>query len=45
MNKDSLEKMGRMRFLGMHPAFKACIESGKTDSFTNDELVHHLIQS
>src|SRR4051794_21378790 len=45
MNKESLEKMSRMRLLGMHQAFKACIESEKTETFTNDEMVHHLVQS
>ena len=37
--------MSRMRLLGMHQAFKACIESEKTETFTNDEMVHHLVQS
>ena len=45
MNKESLEKMGRMRLLGMHQAFKSCIESDKSEAFTNDEMVHHLVQS
>lgn len=46
MNKESLEKMSRMRLLGMHHAFKACIESDDpSPQFTNDELVHHLVQS
>jgi len=45
MNKDSLEKMIRMRLLGMHQAFKSCIESEKTTDFTNDEMVHHLVQN
>ena len=45
MNKESLEKMSRMRLLGMHQSFKCCIESDHAQTFTNDELVHHLIQS
>jgi DNA replication protein DnaC len=46
MNKESLEKMSRMRLLGMYQAFKASIESDvQTQNFTNDELVHHLVQS
>jgi DNA replication protein DnaC len=46
MNKESLEKMSRMRLLGMHQAFKACMEAnGNEQPFTNDELVHHLVQS
>lgn len=45
MNKESLDKMSRMRLLGMHHAFAASIENHKTETFTNDELVHHLVQS
>ena len=45
MNKESLEKMSRMRLLGIHQSFKCCIESDHAQTFTNDELVHHLIQS
>lgn len=37
--------MNRMRLLGMHHAFESCIENRQTESFTNDELVHHLVQS
>jgi DNA replication protein DnaC len=45
MNKESLEKMSRMRLLGMHHAFKNCIENNQADAFTSDEMVHHLVQS
>ena len=46
MNKESLDKMTRMRLFGMHHAFKACIETDDPpQQFTNDELVHHLVQS
>ena len=46
MNEESLGKMSRMRLLGMHQAFKASIETdNKVRQFTNDELVHHLVQS
>ncbi len=45
MNKESLEKMNRMRLLGMYLAFKTCIDNNQTEAFTNDELVHHLVQS
>lgn len=45
MNKESLEKMSRMRLLGMHYAFKTCIENNQADAFTNDEMVHHLVQN
>jgi DNA replication protein DnaC len=45
MNKESLDKMNRMRLLGMHHAFETAIETKKMNTFTNDEIVHHLIQS
>lgn len=33
------------RLLGMHPAFKTSIETDVPPQFTNDELMHHLVQS
>ena len=45
MNEESLDKMSRMRLLGMQQAFKACIDETQPVSFTNDELVHHLVCS
>lgn len=45
MNKESLDKMNRMHLLGMHHAFETAIETKKMNTFTNDELVHHLVQS
>ena len=45
MNKESLDKMNRMRLLGMHHAFETAIETKKMSTFTNDELVYHLVQS
>ena len=45
MNKESLSKMNRMRLLGMHHAFETAIETHQMELFTNDELVHHLVQS
>jgi DNA replication protein DnaC len=45
MNKESLEKMSSMRLLGMHHAFKTNLETEHPQTFTNDELVHHLVQS
>jgi hypothetical protein len=46
MNKESLEKMSHMRLLGMHHAYKASIQSDQSQQqYTNDELVHHLVQS
>lgn len=45
MNKESLDKMNRMRLLGMHHAFATVIETQQMETFTNDELVHHLINN
>ena len=45
MNKESLEKMSRMRLLGMHHAFKTYLETEHPQTFTNDELIHPLVQS
>ena len=45
MNKESLEKMSRMRLPGMHQAFKETMETSHPREFINDELVHHLVQS
>ena len=36
MNKESLEKMSRMRLLGMHHAFKTNLETEHPQTFTND---------
>jgi hypothetical protein len=44
MNKESLDKMNRMRLLGMHHAFQISIETHQVESFTNDELVISDIQ-
>ena len=45
MNTDVLEKMRKMRLLGMHRAFKTSIENGKTEKFTADEMTSLLIDS
>jgi len=45
MNTDVLEKMRKMRLLGMHRAFKTSIENGKTEMFTADEMTSFLIDS
>jgi DNA replication protein DnaC len=45
MNKESLSKMSHMHLAGMHRAFETAIETHQMEQFTNDELVHHLIQS
>jgi|ERR1035437_3677664 DNA replication protein DnaC len=45
MNTSTLEKMRKMKFFGMLRAFKTSIESGKTESYTPDEMVSSLIDS
>jgi DNA replication protein DnaC len=45
MNKESLDKMNRMRLIVMYHAFETSIETHQMERFTNDELVHHLVQS
>ncbi len=45
MNNDTLEKMRRMRLLGMHGAFKTSIETKAVEELTADEMVGLLIDS
>lgn len=45
MNEETLEKMRKMKLLGMLRAFKTSIESGRMENFTQDELVANLIES
>jgi|SRR6185312_3775263 len=45
MNDTTLEKMRKMKFLGMYRAFKTSIESGKTENYTSDEMISFLIES
>lgn len=44
-NQETLEKMRKMKFLGMYRSFKTCIESGNTDQMTTDEIVSMLIET
>lgn len=45
MNTDTLDKMRRMRLLGMHRAFKTSLESSSGEALTADELIATLIDS
>jgi DNA replication protein DnaC len=45
MNTDTLDKMRRMRLLGMHRAFKTSVESSKNETLTADEMIAMLIDS
>ncbi len=45
MNAPTLEKINKIKFLGMFRAFKASLEEGKAETYTADELVAHLVAS
>lgn len=45
MNTTTLEKMRKLKFLGMHRAFKISMESGKHEAYTPDEIISHLIDA
>jgi DNA replication protein DnaC len=45
MNTDTLDKMRRMRLLGMHRAFKTSLETSGFENLTADEMVALLIDS
>ena len=45
MNETTLDKMRKMKLLGMHRAFKADIESGRSDTYTPDEIISYLMDA
>ena len=45
MNVTTLEKMRKMKFFGMHRAFKISLETGRQESYTPDEIIAHLIEA
>jgi DNA replication protein DnaC len=45
MNTDTLDKMRKMRLLGMHRAFKTSLETAKSDELTADEMTALLVDS
>lgn len=45
MNATTLEKLRTMKLLGMHRAFKTDIEAGRSDHYTPDELIAHLVEA
>ncbi len=45
MNAETIEKMRKMKLLGMLRAFKTSLESGKTENYTSDEMISFLIES
>lgn len=45
MNETTLSKMRQMKLFGMYGAFKSAIETGKTDNYTTDEFIAHIIEA
>src|SRR5689334_18372840 len=45
INTESLDKMKRMRLLGMHRAFKNSLETKSSGNVTPDEMVAMLVES
>jgi len=45
MNEATLEKMRKIKCLGMYRAFKTSLESGTVENYTSDELIAHLVES
>jgi DNA replication protein DnaC len=43
MNAATLEKMRKMKLLGMYRLFKSCLEGDKETAYTPDELIAHLV--
>ncbi|MGF7029064.1 DNA replication protein DnaC [Sphingobacterium sp. HSC-15S19] len=45
MNTNTLEKLRKLKFHGMYHAFKNCLESGRYDQYTGDELLAQLVDA
>lgn len=45
MNNDTLDKMRKMKFYGMLRAFRMNLDAGKTEQYTADEMVAHLLDA
>lgn len=45
MNAATLERMRKMKLLGMHRVFKTNLESDVPGTYTPDELIAHLIDA
>jgi DNA replication protein DnaC len=45
MNTNTLDKLRKMKFFGMFHAFKSALETGKTNDYTTDELLAHLVDA
>ena len=45
MNTSTLDNLRKMKFFGMFHAFKSSMETGKTNDYTADELLAHLVEA
>lgn len=45
MNTDTLEKMKKMRMLGMHRIFQTSLETARNENLTPDEMITLLVDS
>ncbi|TKK64029.1 ATP-binding protein [Ilyomonas limi] len=45
MNTNTLDKMRKMKFLGMFRAFKATLETNQLQSYTADELIANMVEA
>lgn len=45
MNEVTLDKMRKMKMMGMYRAFKTNLETEKTETYTPDEIVAHIIDA
>ncbi len=45
MNTNTLDKMRKLKFFGMYHAFQSTLETGKTEDYTADELLAHLVDA
>ena len=45
MNTETLEKMKKMRLLGMHRTFQTSLQTPRPESLTVDEMIAQLIDS
>ncbi len=45
MNTSTLDKMRKLKFFGMYHAFQSTLETGKTQDYTADELLAHLVEA
>jgi hypothetical protein len=45
MNEATLDKMRKMKLLGMYRAFKTNLETETAETYTPDEIIAHLVDA